>query len=86
MYSTYLSLYNIEDKFGIQTSCTFKPLTSKNIADFKYFGQTSLTLIRKIWILNCKIIPHVFSNTLNEDVHGLRAILIYILYQAKITL
>lgn len=85
MYSTYLSVYNIEDKFGIQT-CTFKPLTSKNIADSKYFGQTSLTLIRKIRILNCKIIPHVFSNTVNEDVQGLRAILIYILYQAKITL
>lgn len=43
-------------------------------------------LIRKIWILNGEMIPHVFSNTLNEDVQCLRAILIYILPQAKITL
>lgn len=32
------------------------------------------------------MIPHVFSNTPNEDVQGLRAILIYILPRAKITL
>lgn len=30
------------------------------------------------------MIPHVLGNTLNEDVRGLRAILIYILLQAKL--